>query len=249
MRSDRKMADNSLKNSYEFDGRVRYSEIGHRGTMTLPALINYFQDCSIFQSETLGLGTGRLRQDKKAWVLSYWQIIVDRYPKLCEKITTGTFATAFKGLFGDRNFYMKDESGQQIACANSIWVFMDLEKGRPVRPTAEHINPYGTCEPLDMPYEERKIVLPEQSREQEPFPVRKYHIDTNEHVNNSQYVQMALEMAPGDLQVKQVRVDYKKSAVLGDMVFPRVSEEEGRIVVELCDESVTPYAIVEFRQR
>ena len=30
------MADNSLKNSYEFDGRVRYSEIGHRGTMTLP---------------------------------------------------------------------------------------------------------------------------------------------------------------------------------------------------------------------
>ena len=225
------MADNSLKNSYEFDGRVRYSEIGHRGTMTLPALINYFQDCSIFQSEALGLGTGRLRQDKKAWVLSYWQIIVDRYPKLCEKITTGTFATAFKGLFGDRSFYMKDESGQQIACANSIWVFMDLEKGRPVRPTAEHINPYGTCEPLDMPYEGRKIVLPEQSREQEPFPV------------------MALEMAPGDLQVKQVRVDYKKSAVLGDMVFPRVSEEEGRIVVELCDESVTPYAIVEFRQR
>ena len=25
-------------NSYEFEARVRYSEIGHRGTMTLPAL-------------------------------------------------------------------------------------------------------------------------------------------------------------------------------------------------------------------
>ena len=43
-----------------------------------------------------------------------------------------------------------------IARANSIWVFMDLEKGRPARPTAEHIEPYGTCEPLDMPYEGRK---------------------------------------------------------------------------------------------
>ena len=30
---------------YEFEGKVRYSEIDHRATMTLPALINYFQDC------------------------------------------------------------------------------------------------------------------------------------------------------------------------------------------------------------
>ena len=36
---------------YEFEGKVRYSEIDHRATMTLPALINYFQDCSTFQSE------------------------------------------------------------------------------------------------------------------------------------------------------------------------------------------------------
>lgn len=33
---------------YEFEGKVRYSEIDHRATMTLPALINYFQDCVPF---------------------------------------------------------------------------------------------------------------------------------------------------------------------------------------------------------
>ena len=69
----------------------------------------------------------RLREEKKAWVLSYWQVIVERYPKLNEKITVGTFPTAFKGLFGNRNMYMLDEEGKRIACANSIWVFMDLE--------------------------------------------------------------------------------------------------------------------------
>ena len=47
---------------YEFESRVRYSEIGHRGTMTLPALINYFQDCSTFHSEEVGLGMERLKQ-------------------------------------------------------------------------------------------------------------------------------------------------------------------------------------------
>lgn len=235
------------KGRYEFDGRVRYSEIDHRGTMTLPALINYFQDASTFQSEAIGLGMDRLKHDKKAWVLSYWQVIVERYPQMREKITTGTFATEFKGLYGNRNFYMKDESGEMIARANSIWVFMDLEKGRPARPTAEHIDPYGTCEPLDMPYEERKIALPEQSEAGEPFPVRKYHIDTNEHVNNCQYVQMALEMVPGDIQVRQLRVDYKKSAVLGDMIYPRMTAEQKRTVVELCDADGKPYAIVEMK--
>ena len=235
------------KGRYEFDGRVRYSEIDHRGTMTLPALINYFQDASTFQSEAIGLGMDRLKHDKKAWVLSYWQVIVERYPQMCEKITTGTFATEFKGLYGNRNFYMKDESGEMIARANSILVFMDLEKGRPARPTAEHIDPYGTCEPLDMPYEGRKIALPEQSETGEPFPVRKYHIDTNEHVNNCQYVQMALEMVPGDIQVRQLRVDYKKSAVLGDMIYPRMTAEQERTVVELCDADGKPYAIVEMK--
>ena len=108
---------------YEFDSRVRYSEVDHHGTMTVPALINYFQDCSTFQSEQLGYGMDVLKKEKKAWVLAYWQVIVKRYPKLCERITVGTFASGFKGMFGNRNFYMKDESGEQIACANSIWIF------------------------------------------------------------------------------------------------------------------------------
>ena len=58
---------------YTFDSKVRYSEIDHRGTMTLPALINYFQDCSTFESESLGFGVKAAKEKKKAWILSYWQ--------------------------------------------------------------------------------------------------------------------------------------------------------------------------------
>ena len=233
---------------YEFKSRVRYSEIDHRGTMTLPALINYFQDSSTFHSEEAGLGMEHLKAEKKAWVLSYWQVIVERYPKLGEEITVGTFATEFNGLYGNRNFYMKDSSGAFTACANSIWVFMDLEKGRPARPAPEQIEPYGTHPPLSMPYEGRKIIIPEKSEDMPSFPVRKYHIDTNEHVNNCQYVQMALEAVPREIAVRQLRVDYKRSAVLGDMIFPKLAEEDGRIVVELCDEGGRPYAVVELRE-
>ena len=69
---------------YEFDSRVRYSEVDHHGTMTVPALINYFQDCSTFQSEDLGIGTTVLKEEKRAWLLSYWQVILSRKPELGE---------------------------------------------------------------------------------------------------------------------------------------------------------------------
>ena len=232
---------------YEFNSRVRYSEIDHHGTLTLPALINYFQDCSTFQSEDVGLGTEVLKAEKRAWILSCWQVIAERYPALGERITIGTFPTEFKGLFGNRNFYIKDERGHMIAKAYSVWVFLDTETGRPVRPEEKDIKPYGMGEALDMPYEGRKISLPEETEVLEAFPVRRYHIDTNEHVNNCQYVQMALEFLPADRQFRQIRVEYKKSAVLGDVIYPKRSREEERTIIELCAENGRPYAVVEFK--
>ena len=76
---------------YTFDSRIRYSETDSEGKLTLCALINYFQDCSTFQSEDIGRGLQFLKEHDLAWVLCSWQIVVDRYPKMGEKVTIGTF--------------------------------------------------------------------------------------------------------------------------------------------------------------
>lgn len=232
---------------YTFDSRVRYSETDHQGTMTLTAMMNYLQDCSTFQSEDIGLGVSALHKKNRAWLLSYWQVAVGRFPECGEKITIGTFATGFRGFFGNRNFFMDDENGYRVAAANSIWTFFDTEKLRPARPGEEDIAPYGIEAPLEMDYEERKIKLPETAKALPSFPVRRAHIDTNEHVNNCQYIQMAMDILPSDFQVHKLRVDYKKSAVMGNMIFPEISEEEERTVVKLCDEKGTPYVVVELK--
>lgn len=230
---------------YTFESRVRYSEVDHTELITLPAIINYFQDCSTFQSEDLGVGIDYLKEKQQGWILSSWQIIVNRYPGMGEKIDISTWATGFEGLYGTRNFRMRDEKKETVAYANSIWVFMDMKKGRPVKPDADDIAKYGLDEPLEMEYASRKITLPKETEELAAFPVRKYHIDTNEHVNNCQYVQMALEVLAEEIRVRQARVEYKKSAVYGDEIFPKVAREEGRTVVELCDIKGKPYAVVE----
>ena len=63
---------------YTFDSRVRYSETDSGGKLTMASLINYFQDCSTFQAEELGVGVEYLRERHLVWVLSAWQIVVER---------------------------------------------------------------------------------------------------------------------------------------------------------------------------
>ena len=41
---------------YSFDSRVRYSETGENGRLSIRGMIDYMQDCSTFQSEDAGVG-------------------------------------------------------------------------------------------------------------------------------------------------------------------------------------------------
>lgn len=234
---------------YTFDSRVRYSEVDDTEQMTLPALVNYFQDCSTFQSEDIGLGIDVLKEQGKVWILSAWQIEAMRYPKIGERVQTQTWANGFEGFYGTRNFRMTAEDGEVLACANSVWVFMDAKKGRPIRPQPEDVDAYDVEAPLEMEPVSRKIALPKELTEKEHFPVRRAQIDTNKHVNNCQYIQMALEVMPECARAGKIRVEYKKSAVFGDMIYPRTAVEEERKIVELCGADGKPFAVVEFKEK
>lgn len=234
-------------NHYTFDSKVRFSEVDHTGRITLPGIINYFQDCSTFQSESIGLGVDYFAEHNRAWVLTYWQVVIEEYPRLAQEINIATWATEFKSMLGKRNFCMTDTEGKKLAYANSVWAYMDMKKGRPVRPSAEEVEPYGSGEPLEMDYQPRKIKLPESAVKKEPFAVRKYHIDTNEHVNNCQYVQMAMDYLPENFKIHQMRAEYKQQARLNDVICPARAVDENKTTVLLNDQKGEPYAVVEFK--
>lgn len=231
---------------YNIETKVRYSECGENGKMKLSAIVNQFQDSSSEHSESLGVGMDYLREQKRAWILNSWQIVIERYPKAHEEIVVSTWPTGFRGVFGPRNFCMKTPDGEMLAYANTLWVYLDIEKGMPTKPSEEEKSIYGTEPPLSMEYTSRKIKMPEEAKVVDTVSVRKYHIDTNRHMNNSQYVLLAAEVLPEEFLVRQVRVEYKKAAVYGDKMLIKMVQEEDRIVVELSDEDNVTYALVEF---
>lgn len=234
---------------YSFDSRVRYSEVDENQELSVTGIINYLQDCSTFQSEDLGLGIDYLRQHHRAWWLTSWQIVVLRYPRLGERIIVSTWPYDFKGIYGYRNFTVRDGEGEYLVKANSVWFFYDTAAGCPVRVTAEDVRGYGSSgdEKLDMEYAPRRIALPAGYEEAAPAVVERHHIDTNHHVNNAQYVEIAREVLPPGIRIAELRVEYKKAAVLGDVLYPRISREAGSCTVALCDSGGSPYATVWLR--
>lgn len=232
---------------YQFKSRVRYSETDRDGKLTLGSVIDHFQDCSTFQSEHLGLGIDRLREKHRAWLVSAWQIVIRRRPHFGEEVTAQTWAYDFKGFYGYRNFALNDGAGERLVLANSLWVYVDTESGHPVRVDPEELAGYTMEEKLAMEYAPRKIALPKDGEAGEPFTVRRHQLDTNGHVNNGQYVRLALDYLPEEYRVGQLRAEYKKQARLGDVIVPRVYCGDGKTyTVALNDTEGKPYAVAEF---
>lgn len=231
---------------YQWDGRVRFSEVGEDRRLTLNSIVDYFQDCSTFQSEELGNGIEVMERMNRRWVLSSWQIVVNEYPKLGERIVTGTWPYDFNRFLGGRNFIMYGDEGKVLAYANSLWTYLNSENGRPVRFDEEIIGLYKLEPKYEMAYADRKINLPETMEKAQSFPVDIHHLDSNHHVNNGQYVKMAGQYLPKDFRIYQMRAEYKKSALLGDWICPKVSIETDQVIVSLDDRSGNPFAVVEF---
>lgn len=236
---------------YTFSSKVRYSECDSEGRLTPFSVINYLQDCSTFQSEGLGVGLEYLRHRNRAWFLSSWSIIFDRYPRLSEDIEIGTFAHGFRSFYGYRHFYIKGADGRPAVRADSIWFFYDTEHKCPQRPLPEDVEAYEEegwqqlSEAMDMPRMERKIRSAEGMKPTGSIEVTRHFLDSNQHVNNAWYVDMAVNAA-GINRPRALKAEYRKAAVLGDIIYPYTGLSDGKHIVDLREKDGTSFALVEF---
>ncbi|MCQ2491516.1 MAG: thioesterase [Lachnospiraceae bacterium] len=231
---------------YRMNHCVRFSEVSSNQHAGIAQLINYFQDCSSFHSNSLGVGFDYLAKNHRAWLMSGWQIEVDRFPVFGEEITIETWPYDWKGVYGFRNFHIIDSNNHEIVRANSIWVHMDTKEGKPLRYDGKEVDLYGTEPKLDMTYYPRKIRAPKTFTQAEPFAVIRSYIDTYQHMNNAQYVSLAEEYLPEDFDIHSLRVYYKQAAVAGDVIYPRITADENTYTIQLCREDGDPYAIISF---
>lgn len=239
---------------YLLKGRVRYSECDATGRLSLVSIVNYLQDCSTFQSEEKGLGLTRLAGLGVAWVLDSWRIEVGERPALGEEIVVSTWCYEMSRAHALRCFEVTGADGRSLVRADSRWVVLDVAAGHVTRVPQDQLAYVEDTPRLGMgPLARRLVAADDGAGELAPSTrVVSQELDTNRHVNNAQYVRLALQAledlghaAPEGL----LQVRYRRMARLGDLVCPHVSACEGGWDVNLADEEGATYALVRLTNR
>ena len=219
---------------YSLKYKVTTSTCDSDGRLKLYSALQMMQDCSEMWIDSEPGVKQYFTEQNMAQLLAFRQVEIIRVPNYKEELTVTTSVYGMKPMFGFRNTYIRDAAGQPCYKTWSMGAFVDLANGKLKRVDDATIASM-TLEPqLEMTYRDRRIILPkEEGQTLEPIKVLRADIDYNKHMNNANYVRMAMELLPEDFVVKGLRVEYRVAAKLGDMLIPTIYRIEGSVVVAL----------------
>jgi len=198
---------------------IHYYEIDKKQKATPVAILNFLEDTAISHSNSVGLSINRLKSDKVGWVLSRWNVKINAYPSLFDKISVETWPSGFQRFYANREFLIKDSNKQVIAKASSLWIFLNIETRHPTRIPKEFGDIYGIwpSRATDEPFSDLENNISFDSCKD--FTVSRKDLDTNEHVNNVRYIEWFLETIPDDVYnnfiLSSLEVNYKKEIKSG----------------------------------
>ena len=235
---------------YSLNYKVTTSTCDSEGRLKLYSAFQMMQDCSEMWVDSEPGVRRYFEEQNMAQLLASRQVEIIRVPEYKEQLTVTTSVYGMKPMFGFRNTFIYDADGQPCYKTWSMGAFVDKSVGKLKRVDDATIASMKLEPKLDMNYKDRRIMLPKDDNEGEkcdPVRVQRADIDYNRHVNNANYIRIAMELLPEGFKVKGLRVEYRVAAKLGDVLLPAVYRIDNGIIVSLSIGTEVS-AIIEFEQ-
>jgi acyl-ACP thioesterase len=173
----------------------------------------------------------RLAEDGLVWMIQWMRVEIERQARQGETLLVTTWARRLDRALAWREFEVVDASRAPVAVGTSRWAVVDLAARRlvrlpefvrrspvPERPPALDRGP-STLEPAEPADLERR------------FEVRRADLDTVRHVNNTRYVEWALETVPEAVQEGcrpcVFEIAFRREGAYGDAVVARTRRRAG----------------------
>ena len=219
---------------YSLNFKVTTSTCDSEGRLKLYSALQMMQDCSEMWIDSEPGVKQYFAEQNMAQLLATRQVEIVRVPEYKEALTVTTSVYEMKPMFGFRNTFIYDAKDNPCYKTWSMGAFVDKSTGKLKRVNEETIASM-TLEPqLEMNYKDRRIILPKTEGEVlEPIKVLRADIDYNRHMNNANYVRMAMELLPEDFTICGLRVEYRIAAKLGDHLTPTLFQTDDGILVAL----------------
>ena len=254
---------------YSLKYKVTTSTCDSEGRLKLYSALQMMQDCSEMWIDSEPEVKDYFLQQNMAQLLATRQVEIIRVPEYKEELTVTTSVYGMKPMFGFRNTFIYDAQGNPCYKTWSMGAFVDKVAGKLKRvdDATIHMGAFVDkvagklkrvddatiqsmkLEPqLEMNYKDRRIILPKTEGEVlEPIKVLRADIDYNKHLNNANYVRMAMELLPEDFVVRGLRVEYRVAAKLGNSLTPIIYKIADGIIISLSIGSEVS-AIIEFNK-
>jgi len=257
---------------YSLKYKVTTSTCDSEGKLKLYSALQMMQDCSEMWIDSEPEVKDYFVQQNMAQLLATRQVEIIRVPDYKEELTVTTSVYGMKPMFGFRNTFIYDAEGKPCYKTWSMGAFVDKVAGKLKRVDDATIQSMKLEPQLEMNYKDRRIILPKgRSSEShpslledgrvateldkvktegevlEPIKVLRADIDYNKHLNNANYVRMAMELLPEDFVVRGLRVEYRVAAKLGDSLTPIIYKIADGIIISLSIGSEVS-AIIEFNK-
>ena len=231
---------------YSLKYKVTTSTCDSEGRLKLYSALQMMQDCSEMWIDSEPGVKQYFAELNMAQLLASRQVEVIRVPEYKEELAVTSTVYGMKPMFGFRNTFIYDAEGKPCYKTWSMGAFVDKSNGKLKRVDDATIASM-TLEPqLEMNYKDRRIILPKEGGTTlDPISVLRADIDYNKHLNNANYIRMAMELLPEDFEVKGLRVEYRVPVKLGDKLIPTIFQIDGGIIISLAIGNEVS-AIIEF---
>ena len=217
-----------MAKTFEYSMKIPFDMSDVNGFIKIPQLILLSLQVSGMQSIELGMSDMYILENYNlVWIITDYNMKIDRLPVFDEKITIETYAMSHNRLFCYRAFNIKDEAGNTIIEMVATFVLMDRDT-RKVHPVMSEIT-----DAFDSEFSKTMLRGPrfkelEGGVEQE-YRVRFYDLDMNGHVNNSKYLDWVFEVMGADFLTqhvpKKVHLKYVKEVLAGGVIASQYEQE------------------------
>ena len=213
---------------------VKFSDLAPNKSASLAAMLRFFQNSAMDHSAAAGYPAEYLYSMGHAWILISMNIEVMRYPRERDVLEITTYTTGFDRCYGYRSFVAKDENGEEIARAASVWIFINTETGHPVRVLFDIAEKYKT---EDMPHLEyiRREPKNAASCKYMDIVAGKRDLDTNYHVNNVRLAEFLEEALPLDTVICKAVLFFRSAVYENDIIEVFFGENGDSADVQLRD--------------
>lgn len=163
---------------------IRNYEVDPSGLARASALWDIMQDASINHSEETGFSHALMLEKGIFWVIAKMELTVNKYPAYGQNVAVSTFPKGSNRLYVQRDYIIKDESGDILASAKGWCAVVDVNTMR-VASVRKHFGDIFVGEIEAAP---EKMLINEEVMYESERRVVYNDIDVNKHMNNGRYI-------------------------------------------------------------